>query len=403
MPIGYSCIVKSRKLISSSKNTAFLILRFITVIFLRPKRLALAWDDYLLIPAYILTTGMASIGLGETFVPDTSTVVLTAKVIHKYASNPVFHADEPMIDPAAVPVLKAGFAMTQLVTPAFALTRFSILALFLRIFYRSYVRWTSYFLIGFIALQVVAFNVAAAVECLPSTYYWNRVYYGMYGGDGHCVNLDKFYISFQGPEMFVDLMMILIPLPEVWRLRSTRSRRLALTILFLTGVIALIANCFRQVTFVHNHLSVFTPRIMNHTQAWLVAEPSICFIAACLPAMHPLVKTLTPTCIKRSYNRAVRNTPQAPLPEAKRSDSECFQRLVDERAASAASIARPGMARGRYEAKADRSSVTHETAARTLPSVPLTDWQFIKQGQGVLMRQDVEVSQEQVIEDVLGL
>ena len=47
-----------------TQDTVFLLLRFTAVLFLRPKKLALAWDDYLLIPAYILNVGLVSTGLG---------------------------------------------------------------------------------------------------------------------------------------------------------------------------------------------------------------------------------------------------------------------------------------------------------------------------------------------------
>ena len=330
--------------------------------------------------------------------------ILTFTVIYHRAGNPMVPADKYMVTPAAIPVLKASFAMTQLVTPAFAFTRFSILALFLRIFRRQYVRRVSYFLIGFVAIQVLAYNITAAVQCLPTTYYWNRLYYGMYGGPGHCVNLDRFYISFQAPEMFVDLAIIILPLPEIWRLRSSTSRKLGLTALFLTGIIAFVANCFRQVIFIRNPVTAFTARMLNNTQSWIVVEPSICFIAACLPAMHPLATRLVPWTIKARFTAD-------PVPAMKMrshtpnssTGSEGLRRLVDleERAESSASLTRPHLT-GFHEAKAARTGVSNEFENNAFPSVPLEDWRQVKYGRGVLMRQEVTVEQEDLIEDVLG-
>lgn len=39
-------------------DTAFLIGRFVAVLFLRKKRLPLTWDDYLLVPAFFCTIGI---------------------------------------------------------------------------------------------------------------------------------------------------------------------------------------------------------------------------------------------------------------------------------------------------------------------------------------------------------
>jgi hypothetical protein len=46
-------------------NTVFLILRFFTVLYLRPKKLGLSWDDWLLVPAYICSIGNCIVVLGK--------------------------------------------------------------------------------------------------------------------------------------------------------------------------------------------------------------------------------------------------------------------------------------------------------------------------------------------------
>lgn len=46
-------------------NTLFLLLRFYAVLFLRTKRLGLAWDDWFLIPAWMCTTGVIISGLSK--------------------------------------------------------------------------------------------------------------------------------------------------------------------------------------------------------------------------------------------------------------------------------------------------------------------------------------------------
>lgn len=42
-----------------------MILRFTSVLFARTKKLKLAWDDWLLVPAYILLVSMMIGGLGK--------------------------------------------------------------------------------------------------------------------------------------------------------------------------------------------------------------------------------------------------------------------------------------------------------------------------------------------------
>ena len=47
-------------------DTLFLLLRFFTVLFLRPKKLALGWDDLCLIPAWLCTIGVMIASCGAT-------------------------------------------------------------------------------------------------------------------------------------------------------------------------------------------------------------------------------------------------------------------------------------------------------------------------------------------------
>ena len=295
--------------------------------------------------------------------------------------------------------MKAVFALTQLVTPAFAFTRFSVLSLYIRIFFRPYVRITSYILIGFVALQVFVYNITSAVQCQPTNFFWNHVYYLQSGGGGKCVDLNGFYRSFMGPEMFVDLLIIILPLPEIWRLRSSNTRKIGLSVLFSTGLLALIANCYRQYIFVVHNVNWVTPRVNNAAISWIIIEPSLCFIAACLPATHPLVSKLVPTALRRRINPQPQIIRKA-SPLRRTSDEEAI-RLVSERAATPVSPSEPPRTYG-YEAKALRPASTDELEAAVFPSVPLTDWRSVSMGHGVLMKTEVTVTQEDIIEDILG-
>ena len=299
--------------------------------------------------------------------------------------------------------MKSVFTLSQLITPAFALTRFSILALFIRIFYRPYIRRASYFLIVFVSFQVLAFNIASATQCIPTSFLWNQVYDTRVTSSGHCVNLNSLYSSFQAPEMFVDIVIIFLPLPEIWRLRSSNTRKIGLTLLFLTGFIALVANCIRQYEFVTHDVTRVTVRVNNVLNSWLLIEPSLCFIAACLPAMHPLASKVLPRRWRRTINaqraRVVKRFSQEP----RLTIDDDAQRLMvsSERAATPISPSAPPRVYG-YEVKAIRPS-TEELETAVFPSVPLQDWRQVSSGQGVLMRQEVWVTQEDLIEDVLGL
>ena len=74
-----------------------------------------------------------------------------------------------------MPIWKCLFVITQLKNPSFAFTRFSLLALFLRLFRSRFVRYTCFFLIAFIVAQTLAFNIAGIVQCSPVDYFCKSI------------------------------------------------------------------------------------------------------------------------------------------------------------------------------------------------------------------------------------
>ena len=128
-----------------------------------------------------------------------------------------------------VPILKSIFALLQLLVPAYAFTRFSILALYLRVFNSRIVRFTSYFLIAFICCQWLAYSLASVFQCKPVAYYWNKRILG-----GHCININKFNRSFTPANIAADFIIVVLPLPTIWGLRASKFRKAGYT--FILGL-----------------------------------------------------------------------------------------------------------------------------------------------------------------------
>ena len=189
-------------------------------------------------------------------------------------------------------VLKSIYAIEQLILPGYALTRFSILALYLRIFSDRGVRIAIWIVAALITLQWFAFGLASLFQCQPIEYFWNR------GIEGSCVNVDQFYRSFTIPNIIQDVVIVVLPIPTVWQLRATRLRKWGLTLVFCIGTIALVASCIRLYVYETHTATVIAPQLTNVLIAWLVVEPGIYLIAACLPAMHHLFAAMVPQSVQ---------------------------------------------------------------------------------------------------------
>lgn len=86
--------------------------------------------------------------------------------------------------------------------------------------------------------------------------------------------------------LVVDIILVLMPLPTVWQLKATKTRKWALTLLFGIGIAALVASAVRLSVYQRHTAKYIAPSYTNVMIMWLAIEPSIYLIAACLPAMH---------------------------------------------------------------------------------------------------------------------
>ena len=304
-------------------------------------------------------------------------------------------AGDSVQDPAlTLRIFKAIFIVIQLKFPTFALTRYSLLALFLRIFRRRLIRLTCWTLIVYITIQNLSYNLAGVFQCTPVDYFWNQAYPS---NKGHCVDINAFWRAMPPPEMVVDFILIVLPMPEIWNLKYPRARKVGLTVVFFSGSLALITNCGRLATFVSQNNASAVPIVENGNLAWLGATVSSCFIVACIPAMHPLVQRVVPAPIRDAIYRCLdfgRQDQSRKMSTLSSSHGD-FRKLVDSKSPSDQALA------GGTGATAEHSD-HRSSPGTTQEQDPPIDLQDIERGRGVLMKKEIIVTQEAMIEDVLG-
>jgi hypothetical protein len=228
-------------------------------------RLRFWWDDFWILAGYCLL--MPICGLGLAMVQVETAWSSEDRIIYSLEENAI--------------LLKMIYALLQFLLASYAATRFSILALYLRIFSDRRLRRAIWAVTAFVALQWLGFAITAVFQCRPVQYFWDRAIEG-----GTCVDVDTFYRSVTPFNLVVDVALVLMPLPVVWQLKATNTRKWALTILFGIGIAALIASAVRLSVYERHTAKLLAPSYTNIMVLWLVVEPSIYLIAACLPAMH---------------------------------------------------------------------------------------------------------------------
>lgn len=157
---------------------AFIVIDTLIVLAKSYSRLFLArlrfwWDDFWIIMAFVLLMPICAIGIAMAAV-ETS---------WSNEDRVILDLDENEI------LLKYIFTLLQFLLASYAATRYSILALYLRIFSDRPLRIAIWVVVAFVTLQWFGFGITAVFQCAPVNYFWNRRI------EGTCVDVDSFYRS----------------------------------------------------------------------------------------------------------------------------------------------------------------------------------------------------------------
>jgi hypothetical protein len=128
--------------------------------------------------------------------------------------------------------MKTLYASQLLWLVGLGLVRLSVLAFYARIFHvhtNPCRMWTAAYWIAVISsaiwtATVILLNIFA---CHPVDYFWNR------SGDGHCISFDKLLLTSVLGSIIMDLMIVLIPIPQVLILNLSYRRKITVSMAFI--------------------------------------------------------------------------------------------------------------------------------------------------------------------------
>lgn len=153
-----------------------------------------------------------------------SVMVAVAGVGHHLEAVLMFHPHQ------VVAWAKSIYSLEMIYLPAVALPKISILSLYLRIFPNRVFRGMTMVIVAIVLLNWLAFALASTFQCSPVTYQWDKSIEG-----GRCFDVLLFYRMVNVPNVVTDIAMLILPMPMVWKLHTSRPRRIGLTVCFLAG------------------------------------------------------------------------------------------------------------------------------------------------------------------------
>ncbi|KAL9004532.1 MAG: hypothetical protein Q9188_002658 [Gyalolechia gomerana] len=165
---------------------------------------------------------------------------------------------------------------------AISVTRLSLLVFYHRIFPVKRFKIVASITGCIIICWWISFILAIIFSCYPVESYWNKAIVG------HCVNEHTLSWGITGTELATNIIMLILPIPWLWKLRLAWSKKLALTGMFALGTFVCV-SCIVRFPLLATLKQTDASWTIVPAGVWIVVECNIGIASVCLPLMRPLV------------------------------------------------------------------------------------------------------------------
>ncbi|CAL8578613.1 hypothetical protein XPA_004382 [Xanthoria parietina] len=187
--------------------------------------------------------------------------------------------------------LKVLYACYILYDTSISLPKTSVLLFYARIFGTQakpfkYALYCTHFLV---AGWLLSISMLGVFLCDPVEKYWNQLL------PGHCHPNSALWLGTAIPSVGIDLILLLLPLPMLWRLQMDRSRRILIMTVFAFGYCVIVISLGRLITVVSTAAALNEDLTYASvpTFYWLCAEAPVSTLSICLPSMFSLFQRLS--------------------------------------------------------------------------------------------------------------
>ncbi|KAL4927487.1 uncharacterized protein BDV17DRAFT_292487 [Aspergillus undulatus] len=244
----------------------------------RISRLELGADDWFALVSFVLVLGLNGTFLGG--------LIQGAITGHSVVENgwPV-HSDLEVL------VQKYKYVFQTIEKIAFGTIKISILFLWKRIFNPSrQFRMFCWIMVGFITAWSISFFFATLFQC-GTNWSWNWAPIGFFLTE--CTNTLDMLTVFTGTDLLTDFIIMLMPVPIIWRLKMPTAKKIGVTSLFMVGIFTIGAGVARMYIYLvtsydkennPDFIADFTLFIL-----WSEIEVNVAMVVCCMPVLAPVV------------------------------------------------------------------------------------------------------------------
>ncbi|KAI1316660.1 hypothetical protein F5Y16DRAFT_393092 [Xylariaceae sp. FL0255] len=256
-------------------------------------------DDYLIIPALIFCLGICI------------TAVVEVHVAHIGRHLTVLEVEDPQ---AIVAWFKFGYVIETLYGASVAFPKLSVIAFYLRVFVDRTTRLMTKILGVVIALIGLAIIITSLAQCRPFSARWNPALSAT-----ACINPTRYWQASSTLNVTTDVIVLLLPLPMVWKLQIDKAQKAALGFVFLLGSFGIVASVIRLTTVFDVNSLVDGTWATATIAMWSFIEGGVVLISSCLPVLRPLFVSFSgkiSSVVTKLTNTSSRTRTSLPMPHS---------------------------------------------------------------------------------------
>ncbi|KAI1134910.1 plasma membrane protein Pth11-like protein [Hypoxylon sp. FL0543] len=253
----------------------------------KKQRQALKADDWLILPATLLTMG---IGISLIYGVSQRALGYPTRMPVSFAGNPLELETEQI-----TMVAKLQWAFDLMVPLALGCVKASFLFFYRRIFAVNKKSAINYLLIGLITL-IFAWSASYVVAFI---FQCRLDFFAIWGSAmdliTYCNGSMNLALSLCITDFIFDTIVILLPIPLIWRLNLSTMKKVAICAIFLLGAATVAASLARLIIMARIATVGFDAKedevfVITEYLYWGIVECGVSIFAACLPSLQFLFR-----------------------------------------------------------------------------------------------------------------
>jgi hypothetical protein len=127
-------------------------------------------------------------------------------------------------------------------------------------------------------------------SCIPIRAAWDI----SLAGTATCIETRSIYLGGSVPNVFLDLVVVMMPIPHVIRLHAPIGQRFVLGGMFALGTFIAVVSLVRLIIFLQIPLATQGDATYNFREVivWSIVEVNVGLTCACLPSLKPIFSML---------------------------------------------------------------------------------------------------------------